>query len=479
MVFALFSDRRESFLTTAAGGGLLTAALLAWALAPVAHVRGQTPPSVQTPDFDPPGDTDPLTQPDETEGEFEFTPPFDFSSPSDDAGTQFDTNGQPPADSGGAGGPTRRPVPSSLEEPEDPDDVILPWGFQGLGHDGPVLPPNDCSKCLIGACSGHYRWYGSLDYISLHRSRPDGVGFTVEVNQFVGNLVNRLSTDNLVFAFEPGVRATLGRCLGTDCKNRDHSIEISYLGVNEWEESFALDAGDGGPLFSAFLLAGSPGTVFDGANRHEVQYVSDLNSFQLDYKIRRRLSKDRMVFRPEGTWHREAWPGLVPAIYFGVRHVSANEDFLFRSTTTGAANESGLYTASTRNNLFGVHAGGELFYQAWKGSVGVRGGAAGMTNFLEVFGGLTSVSDTTAADNFVVRRQIKDQDMAVVGDFAVVGKYRLTKQLTVEIAYNMIWIGGIAQAPEQFAFNVNEPIRLNRQGFTFYQGFSIGGEFVW
>ena len=34
--------------------------------------------------------------------------------------------------------------------------------------------------------------------------------------------------------YEPGMRLTVGRVLGRDAANRDHILEVSYLGLFEW-----------------------------------------------------------------------------------------------------------------------------------------------------------------------------------------------------------------------------------------------------
>ncbi len=58
--------------------------------------------------------------------------------------------------------------------------------------------------------------------------------------------------------------------------------------------------------------------------------------------------------------------------------------------------------------------------------------------------------------------------------------YRLTPYTTMRFAYDFIWVGGLALAPEQFGQStIIGPGEVNSGGIAFYGGPSFGIETVW
>ncbi len=45
--------------------------------------------------------------------------------------------------------------------------------------------------------------------------------------------------------------------------------------------------------------------------------------------------------------------------------------------------------------------------------------------------------------------------------------------------YQVMWLGGLALAPEQLNFDFRQPIVINQRGRLFYQGASLGLEASW
>jgi hypothetical protein len=409
-----------------------------------------------------------------SEGGFETPPMDDEAMPEESAG--------PPAMGNGA---TARPAPpSALREAPVEEELYEPLvpDYDGRYEATMGVPPNDMSKGAITQYSGPRDWYADLSFVMYTRNRPQRTNFAYETVVSSGQtfFVPIFGTEDMGYSFEPGARITLGRGLWVDAKQRDHALELTYIGTHSWNENWIIDRAGGTPLISGFPING-PVTPFDQADRYTLETTSDMQSYELNYVIRRRLERDRLVYSPSGVWRREAYPGWRPAISFGARYLSFDDEFdYFSSTNSGTTIASGEYRIEDRNSLVGAQIKGELMYQTWRYSMGVRGGAAGCINFSEVNAFLTGqTTSTTVADISPRSLTLRNQDAAVIGELGLIMNYRLTDRLTVHAGYDMFWLGGLSLAPEQLTYNVNVIAQQKNTGFTMVQGGTLGFELSW
>lgn len=402
------------------------------------------------------------------------TSPLDESMPEE--GTR------PPAM--GPSGGSRPTPPLTLREPEQEEEIYEPIvpDYTGEYEAAMRVPQNDFSKGAITQYAGPRDWYADLSFAMYSRSRTKRVNFAFSTVVSSGQLffVPIFGTEDVPFSYEPGGRVTVGRGLWVDAKQRDHSLEFSYVGTSDWNEDFIIDRGGGTPLVSGFDV-NAPSTPFDQADRYTLNMSSDMQSFELNYVIRRRLERDRLVYAPSGEWRREAYPGWRPALSFGTRFVSFDDSFLYQSTTnTATVTANGEYRINDRNSLAGAQIKGELMYQTWRYSLGVRGGAAGCINFSEVNAFLAAETSSTAVADISPRTLTqRAQDAGLVGELGVLMNYRLTDRLSVHAGWDFFWLGGVVLAPEQITYNTNVIAQHKNNGFVLIQGGTLGFELSW
>ena len=131
--------------------------------------------------------------------------------------------------------------------------------------------------------------------------------------------------------------------------------------------------------------------------------------------------------------------------FSGFRYLNFGERFnMSAQRTVAAATESGSYNISTSNHLYGGQLGARI--RRTRGRFGWEGsGAAGV--YLN-----NSQQSQTVTDfpNFPLRNASKSGNgSAFVGDTNLSGIYRLNNVWNIRAGYNVIWIQGLALAPNQ------------------------------
>jgi hypothetical protein len=291
-----------------------------------------------------------------------------------------------------------------------------------------------------------------------------------------------MSTDSTGFGYQPGMRATIGVLLGRDNRNRDHSIEFTYLGLTEWVAQHAVSVDPG--LTGLVLVPTENSLVagFSGATEHNYRYWTNLSSYELNGRVRTRLERDRLVLKPDGQWQREITPGMEWGILGGFRLLSIDEEFRFGATDGAAGLVRGNYHVRTHNDLFGIQIGGDAREQHANWSAGVRTKAGVFANFAD---------QTTHVDTFdaflsgapgvsAFRDQgASDDQLAVVAEVGLVGTYHFRPNVALRAAFDFMYIQGIAVAPEQVRFDASGGPRLRTGSFALLNGASVGLECFW
>lgn len=374
-----------------------------------------------------------------------------------------------------------------LEPPIDPDRIaVTPWGPE---PPAPVWSSGEWFRSGI--------WYTNADVLVIRRDRP-------KERLLIG--IDVTNPDNLFFNYggtggiEPAMRVTVGRFIGRDWENRDHSIEMSFLGINEFRTGQSIRAQEEGGLI--LLLDQKQGGV-NNADLWFTEYASRMHSIETDLRLRHRPEKDRLVMAPDGTWTRQYTSSYVPSLLLGLRYVNLNEDYSFFSRSLGAlerpTNEEepvftpitetefrGDYDIETRNDLFGIQVGGDFISQREQWYWGVRGKAGAFINFAEQFT-VAQFNDLRAPrtgqpgdPSIDVAPRVEHAtraNEAFFGELSLMTAYHFTPNFTARASYDFMWLAGVALAPDQFTFT--ETARLSLDGVIFYQGLSLGLEIVW
>lgn len=313
--------------------------------------------------------------------------------------------------------------------------------------------------------SGHR--YAEVDFVVFERGRSKRARQVLAVDQ--ANPGNRLTTFSQTYGVEPGVRALLGQNLFRDHLNRDHSVELSFFGINQFE----INDGINGLANNSLFIINAPG--FDASDTVTTDYSSNFISYEMNYRIRTRLERDRMIMGPDGSWVRQYTHGHVFSFLTGVRHLTFDEKFLLSGRQAGV--DPTVYAGDTRvnteNDLLGVQIGGEMRsqYETW--SWGVAGKAGAYVNFTDVQRQISiatvPVYDTTASL----------QDAAFLGELSLFAAYNLSPNWTLRASMEMIVIGGITQAPNNISYSTTTFPEIENNSIVELMGLSFGTEIVW
>ncbi len=261
-------------------------------------------------------------------------------------------------------------------------------------------------------------------------------------------------------------------------------VEVRYFGLNDWDSSAtASTVASGNPtLFSVFSSFGTaPPGGFDDTDRsfiHSLNYNSELHSGEVNF--------------------RRHWVGIRPwyqgSFLAGVRYIDLDERLGFSAT----GSNDNTFTFSqlrffnfdtiTRNQLTGFQVGGDIWIAVAPGLY-IGGESKG-----GVYGNHHEVQADVVANSIPggsAKEFMQDGQTAYVTELSASVIYRLTYSWSVKASYNLLYIDNVALAPENMnardfsnaigsgAFSANRAPFIESDGEVTYQGWSIGGEWMW
>jgi len=286
--------------------------------------------------------------------------------------------------------------------------------------------------------------------------------------------VPKMFVRSLNFDITAGYTITLGKYLGRDDEKRDHFCEFTYWGLNEWSETYTVNAEDG------FLWTRFPSTVggFNEVDQHTQSYQSNINNFELNVRIRPRGPRDRQVMR-SGRWRRECNIGCYPSYLIGIRGLAVNEKYDLLSLGFGARDGIiGDYDIKTHNNLIGLQIGADMIFRRCKWNWGIKGKVGPYLNFSDQSSDIF-ISDFRVGPDTSARRAATKDDAALVAEFGFTGNYKPRPNISLRASYDFMWITGLALGPDQLDFDVASPSRINDNGNIYYHGLSLTAELIW
>lgn len=356
------------------------------------------------------------------------------------------------------------------------------------------------------------QWYGSAENVWMGRNREYRrvVGHDVLVPVPAGrNKQGVFVTDSIPYDLAPGARITVGTYVGRDYLNRDQSLEFTYYGgfsflINDTWNAIVLNSGTASSFLLPTLAAASPG--FTGAQEYDLKTSSNFNSMELNWKIHRRLGRDKVTMSPNGEWTRHAERGWLPSLIIGPRVANVNESVNFMGRMPGQPVTSfgGDYNIETQNWLLGLNLGGELISQNEFFYWGLRGRAApaisftsnqqsfyGVNTYLPsqipirdldgnpiVFNGVTqTVTVPQGTESW--QMAAKQTAPGFLGDLTVLAGWNVTPNFAVQCSYDFLWIGGLATATRQFNMNKIRQNPIDGGGQMFLNGFAFGINGTW
>jgi hypothetical protein len=312
-------------------------------------------------------------------------------------------------------------------------------------------------------------FYGEIDVLFLKRV-PRFASQPIIVDANTGETF--LSTSNLDYNFDPGVRATFGMRI---CGGR--ALEFSYFGLFDGSATASTVS----PGSSAFLIfpGNFAGNVFVDLDRARVDYSSRINSFEVNLPCCCGCCDDCGCDRCGdgsgcgfGRCQSIEW-------FTGFRYLNLDEELnIAAQRDINGGVENGAYNIRTINNLYGAQLGGR--FRRTSGRFGWEAtGSAG------VFGN-DSQQRQSANDfpNFPLRPTVSNSGgrAAFVGEGSLSALYRLNQVWNLKAGYTLFWVEGVALAPDQLDFDfasASGGSQLHNGGGLFLHGVNIGLEARW
>lgn len=334
-------------------------------------------------------------------------------------------------------------------------------------------------------------WYSQQDLVLLLRTETSDIVISSDASATLDSTM--MTTKTVDPTYTPGTRLTLGRFLGQDLVNRDHAIEFTFFGLFSYSDSASLVARVPNSLATALVPGsvyvsgpssgqGTDGGVilgnslqgFSNANRHDILYESDLNSFEANFRLMGRPNRDKLALQPNGSWVRHGNSSSIKSMLIGLRGVSINERFLFNASYADPTT-LGSHEVKTGNNMFGVQLGGEVVenYTSW--SWGARVKAGGLFNFSD---GYRKIDRSVQGERNFSEDFSDDENLAALVEAGLVATYQVRTNLTARIAYDAMYITGIATAPQNLGLDPGFP-KYEVTGDALYHGLSMGVEMLW
>jgi hypothetical protein len=294
-------------------------------------------------------------------------------------------------------------------------------------------------------------WYAELGAVFLDRDdRINDRALLIDDDPPLNADNNFLRTNNIDFNYEVGPRVILGYDF-----NQRIAWEAMYYGVYSWDWSANVTALDDVNVPGDLGLV--PALDFFNADTATVTLDSTFHNFELN-----RISCLNSCL---------AWLA-------GFRYVRLTEDFALRTTDFGflAPGGSSRYTIDTTNNLYGGQLGFRLRQLAGDFSFDVLGKAG-------VYGNTASQKTFVGDDaGFVLRNsETSATDVAFVGDLAFTGRYHVSSTVALEGGYSVMWIEGLALAPDQLDFTntATSGQQIDNDGGIFIHGAHAGILVIW
>ena len=346
--------------------------------------------------------------------------------------------------------PYASPYGQSEEDPYTlADDTYASAGKSfGKGEEDPIAALGYCPDICP-------TWYGEVEWLLLHRtsgaaSQPllldDNTGLAL------------LSTNGLDFGVSSGVRVVAGERF--DC---GLIVELGYLGwfdggASQWLENTNPDV----VMTLPDELEGL--NVFYNVHRVRVDRDSRVNSCEINFAC---------CCCKNGCHTCQSFEWLA-----GFRYFRVDESLrISAERLQDGAVETGLYAVETSNNLYGGQVGARVRRGRgrwrWEGTAkaGMFGNDAEQTQSITDYPDFAARPTTGRSGTSV----------AFVGELNVSAVYRLGDMWGVRAGYNLIWVQGVALAPDQldFTFDPDSGTRLADGAGFLLHGLSLGIEARW
>jgi hypothetical protein len=247
------------------------------------------------------------------------------------------------------------------------------------------------------------------------------------------------------FSFEPGFKVGITYVT-------EHSIwDFSYLWLNNWEKECTRESSSGSLIFSVK----NPGITndFEGADRGSAEYSSEFQNCELNYF--------RYITPQQGDYFSSAY-------LLGLRYMNLREA-LDVSFTKGSDKSS--YKVQTANRIPAVQVGGLI---AWNPTRVIT------WDFIVMVGvGFDMGEQKTYLGDYNNSVTVRGYEASgfstpLVTEGAIRLTYRPTSYLNTHIAYQFIYLNGVALAPDQLVKSDSSRHVYKAIGSPLFHGLTAG-----
>ncbi len=413
----------------------------------------------------------------------------------------LDPDGQPPANADYSANSLPEPIASGeadLLEPEAEGDEYSIFDLE------PALLESTGTWLRRGF------WYTEVDVVILNREinkrnffplmhqtnalTRTQLGIPVVVDNFLAIAGDKPSVEAMP-------RIKIGRFLFRDLENRDHTAEFVWFGGGQWEQQGALTAtgetlAGGDPIDQNLQVPigiGGENPSFNGATSSRYDYASRFNSFELNYHLKRRLHRDKMIMQPDGEWVRAASPTLTRTFLTGLRYFELNDDLLWNAYDVPIVDDqgnpvddgvghNGLYRVRTKNGLFGMQIGTSFSYETARWSLGALGKGGLYLDKMTLNSNFSNTNLDTGG-----RTNTSDDALSFLLEARLQGKWHLRPNFSFRAGAELLYVKSVALAPWQVNFIPGDyptittavsPTASSEQ-YNLFMGFSAGFEGYW
>ena len=345
------------------------------------------------------------------------------------------------------------------------------WNAQSEGQsDSNLLQP--VIQNLCEPCCPDWSHYGIVDFMFLQRDNATSGAVITEEN-IGGQQVPIFTTRSMQPATAPGVRLFYGE-LGPDCMG----WEVGYLGVYGM-----FGAVDRSSFTDSLVIPGDLGGNTPGwtsADEVRPTYASSLNTVEANiftYRCCPECSSDSFLWSHLGNkpvCHCSNW-------LFGFRWAGLEEQADLNVLCCRVTNDVFTsYSVRTSSQMLGPQVGfrGRRQWKNWA----VEGWAKAMLAGTLLSSNADPISSSLAPTTIIrPARRLNDTGVGFLGDLNYTVTRRLNDTWWLRLGYNMIWLSGVALAPDQWDFTntATSGTTLVGGGGVFLHGVNLGLEARW
>ncbi len=345
--------------------------------------------------------------------------------------------------------------------------VLAVIGGEAPAQDALLPPAAEPAIEIPSATAGAFRGVGPAEPLWTSYAlaealfwQRDNQAFNQPLAVTVGDGATVLETNDLRFPVAAGVRTFYGQR-----SPEDGGWEVGYFGIYGQTATNIQ-----GTVPPNYIQLPDPlgGNLTEDGEFVTAKYSSLLNSAEVN------------LFATDSDWINDPSGWATIDWLAGFRYVGVEEDAVLATDCCRMGDEFFTipYRARTRNNMFGAQLGvrGRRAWERWAVEGWAKGALMGVAQ--------EQIQDPLFTYAGVLERPATSRaggEVGFVGDLTMSAIYRLNQAWGIRAGYSLLWLDGLALAPDQFDFGTDAGSGTNlvNSSGIFYHGANLGLEARW